>query len=160
MASYRQSTWCGRHFLAVFGFLPLLFPLFWAVCLGLELLLYYGLEWGWDPQKLKAASENPFILGHWTTLVHVASETAFALAALIFCWLARRSGVSLLWMIIACWICSYYGLFLTIGIAPHQLFLGFYSAPQWGQAAIPLVIAAVASLRYRRRVQAARSVLA
>jgi hypothetical protein len=83
--------------------------------------------------------------------LHGADYVAIALVTLLFCWLARRSGVSLKWTVIACGICSLYASFVYARIWPHHFALGVTWTPQWIEAAIPLLIAG-AIYAFRRRM--------
>jgi hypothetical protein len=90
-------------------------------------------------------------------VVYAANDVAITLVALLFYWLARRSGVRLAWLLVPCLICSAYGMFVHVKVDRHQLFVGLYNVPHWSQAAMPLLLAAFACLRHRWRVHAARS---
>jgi hypothetical protein len=170
MATFRQSTWCGRHAWAVFAVLPLLFPVFWGVVLALEFCFFYGLEFGWDWQRLHDEFCFPGMFQLGVMTVTAAVHVAIGVATWLFCWLAYRSGVSRAWTIIACLICAAYALCLSASIG-HDVQPGHYtlnvgihfnyrqpwSGLAWSQAAVPLGLAAIARVRQQRRIQAARS---
>jgi hypothetical protein len=159
MVTVRRSSWWGRHFLITFGFLPLLaFPLLWALFLGLELSLGLALGGlGWDDNKLRAAFVNPVTFHHWAMFAHGADYVAIALVALLICWLARRSAVSFVWMLIACLICSIYALVSYIYVWPHGYSVGnTWGSYQWIRAAIPLLVAGMVYAIPRRTPQSFR----
>lgn len=158
--SFRRSTWCGRHRLVAFGFLPLAFPVFWIAFLLFELWVGYGLVFGWDWHKVCVAFENPVIFHRGALMVYAASDVAMAAGTLLFCWLARRSGVSFGWLITACLICSIFGLLLFANVSPRNFSLGIYIVPQWSQAAMPWLVAAAVFLWHRWQVRLAREAIA
>lgn len=142
MQSLRRGSWWGRHSLIGFGLLPLLaVPVLWALLLCLDLALEFAVGYGWDDQKLHAAADNPVTFQHLVMALHGADYVAMALVTLLFCWLARRSAVSLWWMVTACVICSVYGLFVYTHLKPHFFLFGMSWRPQWIRAAIPLMVA-------------------
>ena len=154
MAALRRSSWWGRHFLIGFCVLPLLaVPVLWALLLLLELALEFALGYGLYGKKLHVMVENPVSFHHFVIAFHCTDYIAIALVTLLFCWLARRSAVSLTWTIIACGICSLCALFVWGYITPHSFFLGFSWPPHWMgwiRSAIPLSIAS-AIYAFRRR---------
>jgi hypothetical protein len=153
MAMLRQSSWLGRHSFIGFGLVPLVaVPVLWGLLLFLN--LYMEFFWyGWTREKLHAAGDNPVIFHHVFIEVQCADFTAIALVTLFFCWLARRSAVSLGWMLTPCGICSLYALFSRAHVHPHNFAVGITESPQWIRAAIPLFIAGAICLRRRRKVQ-------
>jgi hypothetical protein len=157
MMMLRRSSWWGRHSLAGFCLLPLLaVPLLWALLLGVNMALEFALGYGWDKQKLHVAVNNPVVFHRLVIAVHCADYAAVALVTLLFCWLARRSSVRLLWMMIACAICSLYSLFIWIQVKPHSFSLGVTWHPHWMRAAIPfLIVGAIVALQ-RRTTQSFR----
>jgi hypothetical protein len=76
-----------------------------------------------------------------------------ALVTLLFCWLARRSGVRFVWLALACGICSLEGLVFRAQVTHHDFSLGLILInfrhglmpliPELTRAAIPLFIAGV-----------------
>jgi hypothetical protein len=153
MAALRRSSWWGRHFLIGFCVLPLLaVPVLWALLLFLGLSLEFALGYSWDWKKLHVAADNPVAFHHLAMAVHGADYVAIALATLLFCWLARRSAVSLTWMATACAICSLYALFGQAIIKPHSFAVGVSWTPHWIEAAIPLLIAGAIYV-FRRRTK-------
>jgi hypothetical protein len=142
MVVLRRSCWWGRHFLIGFCVLPLLaVPVLWALVLFLNLTLEFALGYGWDSKKLHVAADNPVAFHQLVIALHCADCVAIALVTLLFCWLARRSAVSLTWMATACAICSLYALFTHVTIEPHSFAVGIGWIPQWIRAAIPLLVA-------------------
>ena len=153
MAALRRSSWWGRHFLIGFCVLPLLaVPVLWALLLFLGLSLEFALGYSWDWKKLHVAADNPVAFHHLVMAVHGADYVAIALATLLFCWLARRSAVSVTWMATACAICSLYALFGQAIIKPHSFAVGVSWTPHWIEAAIPLLIAGAIYV-FRRRTK-------
>jgi hypothetical protein len=151
MVMLLRSSWWGRHSLIAFCLLPLLaVPVLWTLFLMLGLSLEFALGFGWDWKKLHVATDNPVAFHHLVLALHGADYVAIALVTLLFCWLARRSGVSLKWMVIACAICSLYASFVYARIWPHNFEVGITWTPQWIEAAIPLLIAG-AIYAFRRR---------
>jgi hypothetical protein len=152
MVMLLRSSWWGRHSLIAFCLLPLLaVPVLWTLFLMLGLSLEFALGFGWDWKKLHVATDNPVAFHHLVLALHGADYVAIALVTLLFCWLARRSGVSLKWMVIACAICSLYASFVYARIWPHNFEVGITWTPQWIEAAIPLLIAG-AIYAFRRRM--------
>ena len=150
MNTFRRSSWWGRHYLVAFGFLPLVaFPLVWGLFLYLELQLAYAIGFHCDDQKLHAILNNPVTLHHWATFAYGCDYTAIGLVSLLICWLARRSGVSLIWMTIACLVGATYTLFTYTHVSRHNYSIGLTFDPQWIRAAIP-VGTAVATCLYQR----------
>jgi hypothetical protein len=151
MAALRRSSWWGRHFIVVFGLLPLLaVPVLWALLLVLNLSLEFALGYDWDWKKLHVAADNPVAFHHLAMAVHGADYVAIALVTLLFCWLARRAAVSFKCMVTACAICSLYALFTQANIKPHFFALVITWPPQWIRAAIPLLIAGAIYVFHRR----------
>lgn len=154
MIALLRSSWWGRHSLIGFCMLPLLaVPLLWALLLSLGLSLEFALGFSWDLKKLNIATDNPVAFHHLVMALHGADYVAIALVTLLFCWLARRSGVSLKWMVISCAICSLYASFIYARIWPHNFALGITWTPQWIRAAIPLLIAGAIYIFRRRTTQ-------
>ena len=154
MAMLLRSSWWGRHSLIGFCLLPLLaVPVLWTLFLFLELSLEFALGFGWDLKKLHTAADNPVAFHHLVITLHCADYAAIALVTLLFCWLARRSGVSFKWMVIACVICSLYASFVYARIWPHNFAPGITWTPQWIRAAIPLLIAGAVYIFRRRTTQ-------
>ena len=154
MVALRRSSLWGRHFLIGFCVLPLLaVPVLWALLLFLGLSLEFALGYGWDWKKLNVAADNPVAFHHLAIAVHGADYVAIALATLLFCWLARRSVVSVRWMLTSCVICSLYALFFWATIKPHHFALGITWTPQWIRAVIPLLIAGAIYVFQRRTTQ-------
>lgn len=142
MAMLRRSSWWGRHFLIGFCLLPLLaVPVLWVMLLFLDLSLGFALGYGWDSKKLHIAADNPAAFHHLVIAFHAADYFAITSVMFLFCWLARRSAVSIRWMVISCAICSLYALFIWLQIKPHSFALGISWHPHWIRAAIPLLIA-------------------
>jgi len=153
MVTLRRSSWWGRHSVIGFGVVPLLaFPVLWLLLLILELAAGFALGYGWDPKKLPAAG-NPVGIHHLGMAALCAHYIAIALVTLLFCWLARRSAVSLKWMVTACTICSVYALFVQASIKPHSFAVGVSWTPHWIEAAIPLLIASAIYFFQRRTRQ-------
>ena len=157
MVMLLRSSWWGRHSLIGFCLLPFLaVPVLWALLLFLGLSLEFALGYGWDWKKLHVAADNPVAFHHLVMAVHGADYIAIALVTLLFCWLARRSVVSLKWMMIACVICSLYASFLQAIIRPHSFAMGISWTPQWIRFAIPLLIAGAIYAFQRRRTHGFR----
>jgi len=158
MVVLRRSSWWGRHFVIGFGVLPILaVPVLWTLFLFLGLSLEFALGFGWDWKKLHVAADNPVAFHHLVLALHGADYVAIALVTLLFCWLARRSAVSLKWMVTSCAICSLYALITWGRIEPHSFTLGFTISlsmtQQWIRAAIPLLIAGAIYILRRRTTQ-------
>ena len=154
MATLRQSSWWGRHFIIGFCAVPLLaVPVLWVLLLLLGLSLEFALGFGWDSKKLHTAATNPVTFHYLATAVHGADYVAIVLVTLLFCWLARRSAVSPTWMVTACAICSLYALFIQAVVQPHSFTLGFSWIPHWTRAALPLLLAGAIYCIERRRTQ-------
>jgi hypothetical protein len=147
----RRSSWWGRHFIIGFCLLPLLaVPVLWGLLVLLGLWLEFAMSYGLNLNQLHSAADKPDSFHHILMAVHCTDSIAIALVTLLFCWLARRSAVSLTWMVIACGICSLYALFLGVHIQPHYFSLSISSAPQWIRSAIPLlIVATIYTLRRR-----------
>ena len=148
MVMQRRSSWWGRHFIIGFCLLPLLtVPLLWALLLSLEVALEFALSYGlYGKKQLQVLVDNPASFQHFVMAFNCTDCVAIALVTLLFCWLARRSAVSLTWTMIACGICSLYALFVWGQITPHSFFMGIYWPAHrmgWIRAAIPLSIAGV-----------------
>jgi hypothetical protein len=146
MAALRRSTWWGRHFVVTFCLLPLLvYPVLWALFLLLQMTLEYALGYGWDSKKLGVAINNPVTFHHLVMVFQFMDYVAIALAALFFCWLARRSAVRLKWMVTACVVCSVIAVMTWGKIEPHSFFVGFtmnsHLHMPWIRGAIPLLVA-------------------
>ncbi len=154
MVMLLRSSWWGRHSLIGFCLLPLLaVPVLWALFLFLELSLEFALGFGWDAKKLHTAADNPVAFHHLVITLHCADYAAIALVTLLFCWLARRSAVSLKWMGTSCAICSLYALFTQAIIQPHFLGLNISWTPHWIRFAIPLAVAGAVYVFQRRTTQ-------
>jgi hypothetical protein len=154
MVALRHSTWWGRHFVIGFCLLPLLaVPVLWALLVFLDLALAFALGYGWDVQKLHVAASSPVTFHHLVIAARVADLVAIALVTLLFCWLARRSAVSLKWMVTACAVCSLYALFTRFHLEPHSFMLGIAPSPQCLRAAVPLLIAGAIYAFHRRTIQ-------
>ena len=123
----------------------------------LGLWLVFALGYALDENRLHVAADNPVVFHHMFLLVHGADCLALALVTLLFCWLARRSGLSFKWTAFACAICSIYALFTWIKIVPHSLSLGFSLPPHgsspWIRLAMPLVTVALVYTFQRRTVR-------
>jgi len=170
MTVVRRSSWWGRHVFIAFCLLPLVVvPVLWAWLLVMNMLLVFALGYGWDFNKLHAAEDNPATFHHLAMGVQGADGVAMAVVGLLFCWLARRSAVSLKWMGIACGICSLYALFFSVQIQPHTHIFSLgvsatWTSPwtallwslHWGRAAIPLLMAGAVYAWRRRLVKKAR----
>jgi hypothetical protein len=161
MVALRRSTWWGRHSVVAFGLLPFLaFPVLWVLLLLLEMALGFALSYGWNWKKLHVAVNNPVTFHHLNTVFQFMDYLAIALSTLLFCWLARRSGVSLKWMVSACAVCSLCAVIWWGKIEPHSFFAGFslnsHLQMPWFRGAIPLLVAGliyVFQWRTRRRFQ-------
>jgi len=165
MASLRRSTWWGRHHVVAFGLLPLLaYPVLWALLFTLELALEFALGYSWDAKKLQVAVNNPVTFRHLSLALHFMDYAAIASVALLFGRLARRSAVKFKWTVIACAICSVYGLFTWVSFGMHSLSLGFTVSaslvPQWTRAAIPLLVAGAIYILQRRTIRRFREQVA
>ena len=151
----RQSSWWGRHFIIGFCFLPLVVaPVIWCLLLAAGLWLGFAMGYGLDPHQLGMAADNSVSFRHMAMAVYGTDYIAIALVTLLFCWLARRSALSLKWTVVACAICSLYALFSRVTIIPHSFSLGISWAPQWIRSVIPLV---VVSVTYASRWRTERS---
>jgi hypothetical protein len=161
MVALRRSTWWGRHSVVAFCLLPLLvYPILWALFLLLQMALGFALGYGWNWKKLGMVVNNPVTFHHLFMAYQCMDYAAIALVTLLFCWLARRSGVSLKWMVTACAICSLGAVIWWGKIEPHSFFLGFSLnsglAMPWSRGAVPLLVAGliyVFQWRTRRRFQ-------
>ncbi|HEY4416306.1 MAG TPA: hypothetical protein VGO57_11495 [Verrucomicrobiae bacterium] len=141
MIMLRQSSWWGRHFIIGFCLLPLLTaPFLWLLFLLGNLALAYFLGYGGNSKKMIAASENPAIFHYMHMGFRLADYLAMAMVALVFCWLARRAAVRFTWLVSACLICSFYSLFLSVEVRPHNFSVGIFLWPHWLRAAMPLLI--------------------
>ena len=150
MRTFRRSNWWGRNYLFTFGFLPLLaYPLLWALFLAAGLSLSYALCLGWNEKRLHVLAGNPFSFHCLAMVVYGADYVAIGLVAWLVCWLARRSGVSITWIFIACLVCSVYAASSYTYLGPHNYGVGFAQHPQWFRAAMPMLVAAVFYLRHR-----------
>jgi hypothetical protein len=150
MNTFRCSSWWGRHYLFAFGFLPLVaFPLVWGLFMYIQFQLAYAIGFHFDYQRLHAIGNNPVTFHHWATFAYACDYAAITLVSMLICWLARRSGVSLLWMTIACLVGATYALVTYTHISSHNYFVGLTFHPQWIRAAIPASIA-VATCLYQR----------
>ncbi len=157
MRTFRRSNWWGRNYLFTFGFLPLLaYPLLWALFLVAELSLGYAICFGWNHKKLHAIGDNPVVFHHWAMAMYGADYVAIGLVALLICWLARRSGVSITWMFIACLVCSVYAIASYTYVGRHNYVIGFPPHAQWLRAAIPVLVAAAFYLRHRWLIHLSR----
>jgi hypothetical protein len=164
MNTFRRSSWWGRHYLVAFGFLPLVaFPLVWGLFMYLQFQLAYAIRFQCDDQKLHAIANNPVTLHHWAVFAYGCDYAAIGLVSLLICWLARRSGVSLLWMTIACLVGATYALVTYTHVSKDNYMAGLTFHPQWIRAAIPVGIAVATCLcqrwivgNARRRVAALR----
>ncbi len=155
MATQRQSSWWGRHFVVTFGLLPLLaFPVMWLLLLLLQMVLAFALGYGWDVKKLHVAVNDPVTFQHVRMAFQFIDYVAVALAALLICWLARRAAVNPKWMVTACAVCSFLALFTWGQIEPHSFFVGFSADShlhlQWLRGAIPLAVAGAVYIFQRR----------
>ena len=152
MAALRRSVWCGRHSVIAFCLLPILvYPVLWTMLLLLQMALAFALGFGGDMKKLHMALNNPVTFHHLTTVFQCMDYVAIALVALFLCWLARRSAVSLKWMVTACSVVAV----ITWGkVEPHSFSLGFSANSHlhmpWIRGAIPLLVAG-ASYAFQRR---------
>lgn len=139
----RQSSWWGRHSIIGFCFLPLVAaPVLWGSLMFLGLWLEFAMGYGLNQNRLHIAIDDPGSFRHIVMVVHCVDYLAIALVTLLFCWLARRSALSLKWTLAACVSCSLSAMFSWVSIVPHSLIVGLSSTPQWIRFAIPLVIAA------------------
>jgi hypothetical protein len=150
MNTFRRSSWWGRHYLFAFGFLPLVaFPLVWGLFMYMQFQLAYAIGFHCDYQKLHAMANNPVTLNHLAMFAYGCDYAAIGLVSMLICWLARRSGVSLLWMTIACLVGATYAQVTYTHVSRHNYMAGLTFHPQWIRAAIPVGIA-VATCLYQR----------
>lgn len=157
VTAHRKSTWFGRHFLLTFGFLPLVaFPLLWALFLALGLWLEIGVGFGWNKQKLHLVNENFPTFRFWAHVAYNTDYAALALAAFIFCWLARRWAVSFTWMTIACLIGSVYAAGTFTNVARHVYTVGYSNHIEWMRALMPVLVVGMWHLNHWRLLWAAR----
>jgi hypothetical protein len=157
-AAQRRSSWFGRHGLVAFGLLPVVgFPVLWALLLAGELWLICGLGFGWDEQKLHLVGDDPVRFRHWANVGYGADYVAIALGALLFCWLARRTGARWAWLGCACLICSALAGSSYLNISSHNLFFGFDWRVHWSRAVIPWVVAGAIYLWHWRAARALRA---
>jgi hypothetical protein len=155
MAALRRSSWWGRHYVVTFGLLPLLvYPILWSLLLVLQMALEFALGYGWNWKKLHMVANNPVAFHHLAVTFQFMDYSAIVLVALLFCWLARRSGVSLKWMVTACTICSVVAVITWGKLEPHSFFLGFsmnsHLHMPWYRGAIPLLVAGAVYVFQRR----------
>jgi hypothetical protein len=165
MTALRRSSWLGRHFIVTFCLLPLLvYPVLWTLLLLLQMAFGFALGYGWNWEKLHVAANNPVTFYHLTTAIQFMDYAAIALVALFFCWLARRSAVSLKWMVTACTICSVVAVIMYAKFEPHSFFVGFamnsHLHMPWFRGAIPLLVAGVIYVFQRRTTQRFREKVA
>jgi hypothetical protein len=165
MAALRRSSWWGRHFIFTFCLLPLLvYPVLWTLLLLLQMAFGFALGYGWNWEKLHVVANNPVTFHHLTTAFQFMDYAAIALVALFFCWLARRSAVSLKWVAISCAICSLAAVITYAKIEPHSFFIGFamnsHLHMPWFRGAIPLLIAGAIYVFHRRTTQCFREKVA
>ena len=158
MAALRRSSWWGRHYVVTFGLLPLLvYPILWSLLLVLQMALEFALGYGWNWKKLHMVANNPVAFHHLAVAFQFMDYSAIVLVALLFCWLARRSGVSLKWMVTACTICSVVAVIMYAKLEPHSFFLGFsmnsHLHMPWYRGAIPLLVAGAVYVFQRRTRQ-------
>ncbi|HUJ71169.1 MAG TPA: hypothetical protein VLZ30_02930 [Verrucomicrobiae bacterium] len=157
VTALRQSSWWGRHFIIGFCLLPLVAaPVMWCLLLIAGLWLDFAMGYGLNASRLHFAADNPDSFRHMATAVHGTDYLAITLVTLLFCWLARRSALSLKWTVAACAICSLYALFSRVTIVPHAFSLGISWAPQWIRSAIPLLTVATIHLFQWRTVRGFR----
>ena len=158
MRTFRRSTWWGRNYLFTFGFLPLLAscPLLWALFLAAGLSLSYAISFGWNHNKLHTLTVDPVALHYWAMVAYGTDYVAIGLVALFICWLARRSGVSLAWMFIACLVSSVYAAISYTHVGRHNYTVGCAFDPQWFRAAIPVFVAVAFYLRHRWMIHLSR----
>ncbi len=153
----RESSWWGRHSIIGFCLLPLMaVPVLWGLLVFLGLWLGFAMSYGLDSNQFHMAADNPGRFHHIFVAVHCTDYIAIALVTLLFCWLARRSALSLKWTVTACLICSLYALFSQLTIVPHSLSLGVHWTPQWIRSVIPLLIVATIHTIRRRTVRSYR----
>jgi hypothetical protein len=144
MNSFRRSSWWGRHYLFAFGFLPLVaFPLVWGLFMYMQFQLAYAIGFHFDYPGLHSIGNNPVTFQHWATFAYGCDYAAITLVSMLICRLARRSGVSLIWMTIACLVGATYALVTYTHVSRHSYFVGLTFHPQWLRAAIPVGIAVV-----------------
>lgn len=165
MTALRQSSWWGRHFIVTFCLLPLLvYPVLWTLLLLLQMAFGFALGYGWNWEKLHVVANNPVTFHHLTTAIQFMDYAAIALVALFFCWLARRSAVSLKWMVTACTVCSVVAVIMYAKFEPHSFFVGFamnsHLHMPWFRGAIPLLVAGVIYVFQRRTTQCFREKVA
>lgn len=157
MTTFRQSNWWGRNYLLVFGFLPLLaFPLLWGLFICVQFQLAYTIGFGRNAQKLHNINNNPVIFHHWAMVAYGCDYVALGLVALLICWLARRSGVNLFWMTMACLVGATYALFTFTYVQRHNYSVGLSYNPHWTRAAIPVCVAFAACLYHWWSIRLAR----
>jgi hypothetical protein len=150
MRTFRRSNWWGRNYLFTFGFLPILaFPLLWALFLAAGLSLIYVLCFGWNQEKLDALPANSVGWHYLSLITYGADYLAIGLVALVICWQARRSGVRLVWMFIACLVCSFYAMFSFTYVEYHRYTIGYTWPPHWDRGLIPVFVATAFYLRHR-----------
>jgi hypothetical protein len=159
VAMLRQASWWGRHPIIGFCLLPLLaFTPAWVCCAGALtgtcwlLGRMFGPAYQIDDNTVRAMSANPEM---FRSLVAPANEaltfSAILLAALVFCWLARRAAVGMKWMATACLLCALDGVVNYANIAPGLVTVGFTSlSPFWYDSILPLSVAAAVFFRQRR----------
>lgn len=154
MLSWQRSRWCGRHTLITFGLVPLLmFPVFWMLALILCLSVEFAIGFGWDHKILDTAADNPAMFGYLAKAAYGADYVAIALVVCFFSLLARRSAVSLKWVMLAGLICAVYSLFTYTYVVPHHFTIGANWKPHWIRSAIPLAMMGIAYWNRRRLVR-------
>ncbi len=121
-----------------------------------QLALEFAIGFGWDDKKLHLATDNPTTFHHLVMAAYGADNLALALVALVICWLARRSGVSLTWMSIACAIASTYALVSYTYVGRHSYSFGITYKPQWIRAMMPMLVAGAFCLRHYWKVYVLR----
>lgn len=150
MRTFRRSNWWGRNYLFTFGFLPLLAcPVLWALFLIAGLSLAFAIGFGWDHKKLHVIGNDPVVFHHWAMMAQRIDGLAIGLVAFLICWLARRSGVSIAWMFIACFVCSVYAIVSYTYLGRHSFNWGLAPYAQWHRASIPVFVATAFYLRHR-----------
>jgi hypothetical protein len=148
-AAQRRSSWFGRHGLVAFGLLPVVgFPVLWALLVVGEAWVIYGLGFGWNQHQMHLAGDDPVRFRHWANVGYGADYVAIGLGALVFCWLARRTGAHWAWLGCACLICSVLAGFSYLDIGSHNFAIGWGGRVHWNRALVPWVAAGATYLWY------------
>jgi hypothetical protein len=150
MAMLRQSSWFGRHPFIGFCLLPpaaiFLFS-FCVPCLVLDFLKSF-----FDGPLWSVLADGGPGFRYLQGTLSLAYYGSIVFGVILFCSLARRSGLGLKWVLLVCAICSLQGYFGKLIIRPHAITIGYGPYPNWFYAAVPLLIA-IGTLAWQRWIE-------